>query len=182
MSQAIARLHLKNPKKRSRKEMLALVPALEYKDGRTKQSHRDETDIVKIMARFNKTGTMSHLAKYEGTYSDFSDFDFHEQTNKLTRGREIFDDLPAELRREFGESPAAFFAYVNDPANAEELRKKLPALAEPGRQIDAITPPSADLDAAIAVVKAAEDAASELASKTEGKPPAEPAPPAPESK
>ncbi len=181
MSQAIARLHLESPKKRSREQLLALVPPAEYKDGRTKQSHRDETDIVKIMARFDRSGTISHLAKFEGTYSDFSDFDFHEQTTKLTRGREIFDELPAELRKEFGQSPAAFFKYVNDPANAGELRKKLPGLAKPGRQLPAITPPSADLDAAIAVVKAAEAAASELASETEEKPPAEPDPPPPAS-
>jgi len=176
MSQAIARLHLENPKKRTREQMLALAPDIEYKDGRTKQSHRDETDIVKIMARFDRTQTISHLAKHEGVYADFSDFDFHEQTNMLTRGREIFDDLPAELRKEFGQSPAAFFAYVNDPANAQELRKKLPVLAEPGRQLDAITPASADLDAAIAVVEAAEAAAKAPAEKI---PAGEKAPPAP---
>ncbi len=181
MSQAIARLHLETPKKRTREQLLALVPEKKYEDGRTKQAHRDETDIVKIMARFDKTGTISHLAKFEGTYSDFSDFDFHEQTTKLTRGREIFDELPAELRKEFGQSPGAFFKYVNDPANADKLREKLPGLAKPGRQLAAITPPSADLDAAIAIVKAAEAAASELASETEEKAPAKPDPSPPES-
>ncbi len=181
MSQSIARMHLENPKKRSREQLLGLIPDIEYIDGRTKQSHRDETDIVKIMARFAKTGTVSHLAKHEGVYADFSDFDFHKQTTMLSRGREIFAELPAELRKEFSQSPAAFFAYVNDPANAKELRTKLPGLAAPGRQIDAITPPSADLDAAKAVVKAAEDAASELASKTEEKSPPQADPPPPES-
>ncbi len=181
MSQLIANLHREKPRKRTRAEFLALVEPLKFNDGRTKQSHRDETDIVKIMARFDKTGTISHLAKHQGTYSDFSDFNFHEQTTKLARGREIFDDLPAELRKEFGQSPAAFFAYVNDPANAEDLRTKLPGLAKPGRQLDAITPPSADLEAAKAVVKAAEDAASELASKTEDKPPPKEEPPPPAS-
>jgi len=177
MSLRIAKLHQMAPGKKTREQLLALVPDLVYNDGRTKQSHRDETDIVKIMARFDKTGTISHLAKHEGTYSDFSDFDFHEQTNKLTRGREIFDDLPAELRKEFGQSPAAFFAYVNDPANADNLRKKLPALAKPGKQLPDLTPASADLDAAKAVVKAAEAAASELASenrKTNAPPAGEP--------
>ncbi len=159
MSQLIAALLHQKPGKKSRDQLLALVTPKVYDDGRTKQSHRDETDIVKIMARFDKTGTISHLVKHEGVYADFSDFDFHEQTSMLTRGREIFDDLPAELRKEFGQSPAAFFAYVNDPANEKELRKKLPALAQPGQQLPHIEPPSADLDAALAVVKAAEEAA-----------------------
>ncbi len=181
MSQAIARLHLENPKKRTREQLLALKPDIEYNDGRTKQSHRDETDIVKIMARFSRTGTISHLEKNQGMYGDFSDFDFHAQQTMLTRGREIFDELPAELRKEFGQSPAAFFKYVNDPANAGNLREKLPGLAAPGRQLDELTPPSADLEAAKAIVKAAEAAASELASKTEEKSPAEPEPPPPAS-
>ncbi len=89
------------------------------------------------MARFDTTGTISHLTKFEGVYADFSDFDFHAQTTKLSQGREIFDALPAEIRREFGQSPAAFFEYVNDPKNVDELRKKLPALAKPGQQLPA---------------------------------------------
>ncbi len=144
MSQLIAKLNAEKPQK-TRAEMLALVPPRKYEDGRTKQCHRDECDINKIMARFDVIGTISHVAKYEGVYADFSDFDFHEQTQKLTRGREIFDDLPAEIRQEFGQSPAQFFAYVNDPANKDEIRTKLKGLAMPGRQL-----PSADQEAALA--------------------------------
>ncbi len=105
-----------------------------YEDGRTKQSFKDETDINKILQRANKTGTISHLSKYEAHYGDFSDFDFFESTIMLTKGREIFDALPSEIRNEFSQSPSAFFAYVNDPANKDELLKKLPGLAAPGRQ------------------------------------------------
>ncbi len=130
-----------------------------YPDGRTKQSFRDECDIQKIMARAEKVGTISHLEKYEGVYADFSDFDFHEQTNQLTRGREIFDALPSELRREFGQNPARFFAYVNNPENKDDLLKKLPGLAAPGRQLPDVIPKDADTE------KAAAAAASEPASE-----------------
>ncbi len=143
MSQKLAKLLEQNPKAKTREEILALAPEKVYDDGRTKQCHADECDINKIMARFDQTGTISHVAKYEGVYADFSDFDFHEQTTKLTQGREIFDDLPAEIRREFGQSPAAFFEYVNDPANADQVRTKLQGLAMPGRQLR-----SADQEAA----------------------------------
>ncbi len=136
--------------KETRAELLALVPDLVYKDGRTKQSFKDDTDINKIMARFDKTGTISHLAKFEGVYADFSDFDFHEQSNKLARGGEIFAALPAEMRREFGQSPAKFFAYVNDPENIDDLRKKLPGLAAPGQQLPQVAMPDADKEAALA--------------------------------
>ncbi len=106
----------------------------EYTDGRTKQAFKDETDINKLLERAQKTGTLSHLQKYEGRYADFSDFDFFDANIKLAQGREIFDALPSEVRSEFNNSPAGFFKYVNDPANADDLKNKLPGLAAPGRQ------------------------------------------------
>lgn len=106
----------------------------DYKDGRTKQSFKDETDINKILIRAQKTGTISHLAKYEGTYGDFAEYDFFGNLVMLTRGREIFDELPSEIRNEFANSPADFFQYVNDPENVDRLNELLPGLAAPGRQ------------------------------------------------
>jgi len=148
MSQLLANLARARPAKRSRAQVLALRPDIVYNDGRTKQSHRDETDIVKIMGRFAKTGTISHLAKFEGVYADFADFDFHTQITKLAEGNEIFAALPAEVRKEFGQDPAQFFKYVNDEANRDELRKKLPALAKPGQQLPRTPGVDADLEAA----------------------------------
>ncbi len=121
-----------------------------YTDGRTKQSFKDECDIKKIMARAEKAGTMSHLEKFQGVYADYSDVDFHQLTDTLRKGREVFDELPAEIRNEFNQSPQQFFAYVNNPANKDKLLEKLPALAAPGRQLPKITPPSADEEAVIA--------------------------------
>jgi len=116
-----------------------------YTDGRTKQCFRDECDIQKIMSRADKAGSITHLEKFQGVYADYSDVDFFTMTQQLTRGREIFDELPAELRQEFGQSPQKFFKFVNDPANADDLLTKLPALAKPGRQIQNPTvTPSAD--------------------------------------
>ncbi len=132
----------------TREQILALRPAKLYEDGRTLQCHKDECDISKIMARFQVNGTISHVNKYEGVYADFSDFDFSEQTQMLTKGREIFDALPSEVRDEFRQDPQAFFNFVNDPANAEDLLEKLPALAAPGDQLPQKKAPTADQKAA----------------------------------
>lgn len=144
-------LALAKEKPKNRGALLALIPPLEYKDGRTKQSFCDECDINLIMDRAAQGGTISHLQKYEGVYADFSDFDFREHTQKLTQGREVFDALPAEIRREFGQSPQGFFDYVNDPENLANLREKLPGLAKPGSQLPKTTPPNADEETALAV-------------------------------
>ncbi len=110
------------------------IKKLNFNDGRTKQSFRDETDINMILKRAQKSGTISHLAKYEARYGDFSDFDFFEAQRRMAEGREIFDELPPEIRREFSQSPGEFFAYVNDPANVDRISQLLPELAAPGRQ------------------------------------------------
>lgn len=105
-----------------------------YKDGRTKQAFRESCDINKILARAARTGTISHMAKHQAEYGDFAEFDFLEAQTTITRGQQIFDELPAEIKREFGQSPEAFFNYVNDPANADKLAERLPELAAPGTQ------------------------------------------------
>ncbi len=128
-----------------------LTQVKKYTDGRTKQCFKNECDIQKIMARAEKAGTISHLEKYQGVYADYSEVDFFSMTQTLTRGREVFDELPAEIRQEFGQSPAKFFAFVNDPANKDDLLTKLPALAKPGKQlINPTSPPTADQEAALA--------------------------------
>ncbi len=104
-----------------------------YKDGRTKQSFKDECDINRILNRAQKTGTISHLANRGGEYGDFSSFDFFDAQTKLAKAREIFDELPSEMRREFENTPAKFFEFCNDPANVDRLAEVLPAIAEPGR-------------------------------------------------
>lgn len=102
------------------------------KDGMTKQSFKDSTDVNKILAKFQKTGVISHLAKFGPEYGNFSDVDFMQAQVALARGKEIFEALPAEVKREFKQDAGAFFAFVNDPGNKDRLKEVLPAIAEPG--------------------------------------------------
>ncbi len=149
MSFALAQLRAADKRKNlTRTEILALMPDLEYLDGRTKQAFKDEADIVKIMARADRAGTISHLEKYEGVYADYSDYDFQNQTMRLAQGQTIFDELPAEMRREFNQSPQEFFAYVNDPKNVDDLSVRLPGLAAPGTQRISALPADADTEKA----------------------------------
>lgn len=154
MSIYLRKLRSADPRiKIKRAGILALAEPVVYDDGRTKQSFADEANIVKIMARADKAGTISHLQKFEGTYSDFSDFDFHTQETMLAKGATIFNELPAEVRKEFGQSPQAFFAFVNDSANKDKLGKLLPELAKPGKQMASAKPADADTEAAEAAAE-----------------------------
>lgn len=116
-----------------------------YDASLTEQQHKDATDINKMIKRAARAGGLSHLQKYQGVYGDFSDFDFFEAQNRLARAKGIFEELPAELRREFHNDPALFFEAVATK-DVDELRRFIPELAEPGRQFPAPNsqkPPSA---------------------------------------
>lgn len=100
-----------------------------------KQAFKDECDINRIVTRMAKTGMVSHLSRFEGRYGDFTDYpDLLEASRRLARGKEIFDHLPIEIKREFGNDPGSFFTFVNDPENADRLKDVLPGLAQPGQQ------------------------------------------------
>ncbi len=146
--------------------MVKTVQPIKYTDGRTKQSFKDETDINKLLQRAAKKGTISHLNKYEARYGDFANFDFFEANVMLAKGREIFDDLPAEIRSEFHQSQAEFYDYVNDPLNKDRLGELLPALADPGRQNIDLRPEAATADAVDAEAASAAAQEPEATAKT----------------
>lgn len=129
--------------------MMGTEQPKEYTDGRTKQSFKQDTDINYLLHKHARLGTISHLEKYQGQYGDFAAFDFHEASNQIALATTMFEQLPAEVKNEFDHDPAAFFEFVNDPENKDDLAEKLPALAAPRRQLppkrpSADNPPPAD--------------------------------------
>ena len=128
----------------------------------TKQAFKDDADVNKILQKYQMTGTMSHLDRFERIYGDYSDYDFDEHQRKLAQGREIFDALPSEIRREFKNSLKEFFGFVNDPANVDRLPEVLPQIARPGDyfpDVSPSTPPDALKEPPAKEVPAAEPAA-----------------------
>lgn len=100
--------------------------------GRTKQSQKDECDINKLLERSAKHGALSHLEKYQPFYGDFSGYDFETHIKNIARGNTIFEELPAEVKKEFDQSAQKFFEFVTKPENADKLPQLLPAIAKQG--------------------------------------------------
>lgn len=111
--------------------MLGTKQPSSYKDGRTKQSFKDETDVNQIIAKHTRMGTLSHLEQWGGQYGDWSDFDFQDAQNQIANANSMFETLPAAVRSQFHNDPARFLEFVNDPDNADDLATKLPELAAP---------------------------------------------------
>lgn len=76
------------------------------------QSQKDEADINTIVNRFLKTGELPQM-KNPPQYADLIDIDFQEAMDQVNLAQRSFDALPAKVRNAFGNSPAAFLAYVD---------------------------------------------------------------------
>jgi len=82
-----------------------------------------ETDVNNIMRKYEKTGILTHVARYAGEYGDFSGVpDYKEGLERIMAANEMFDSLPARLRDRFGNDPAKFIDFATNPENLDELR------------------------------------------------------------
>lgn len=97
---------------------------------KTKSEFQDDTDINKIMARYKKTGMLPVARAAAQRFGDFSQVpSFTEMQHKIIAAHEMFDALPAVVRRQFGNDPGAFLAAA-DTQEGRELLKKLGLGAE----------------------------------------------------
>lgn len=127
--------------------------------GRTKQSHKNECDITQIMARYLRTGVIDFTAKNEARYADCTGWDFQSAMERVASAKTMFEEMPAQLRDRFENSPGKFLDFINDPKNLEEARELGLAKRKPPEATPVATPPSkaAPMDRT-AVRKAAQEA------------------------
>lgn len=89
---------------------------------RTKQSHKDETNINKIVAKYKKTGILPALIKQNPAYGDFTAVpDYQESLNRVIFAQEQFNGLSAAVRKRFNNDPGEFLEFASNPENKETL-------------------------------------------------------------
>jgi phage internal scaffolding protein len=89
----------------------------------TKQSFAKECDMNHIIRKYQKTGMLDHVARYQGDYSDITNqpTDFHTALNIVNDSQEAFDSLPSSIRNKFSNDPGSFFDFVSNPDNLAEM-------------------------------------------------------------
>jgi len=94
-------------------------------DSLTHQSFKDECDINRIMLKWQKTGMVEHANHFQGSYGDFTNVptDYQEAMNQVINTQEMFSSLPSSIRKRFGNDPAAFLDFVEDPDNRDEMAR-----------------------------------------------------------
>ena len=90
----------------------------------TQQQFKEECDVNNILAKYRKTGLVTHLAKHSGQFGDFSSIeDYRTSLDKLTTAQKSFEMLPSELRNKFNNDPGQLIEYLADEKNDEEAIK-----------------------------------------------------------
>lgn len=96
--------------------LLCLDPTL------TKQSFKDECDINNILKKYQKTGLLDHVNKYQGDYGDYIDApSYQEAQNRILDAQYMFMSLPATVREKFKNDPGMFLDFVHDPKNEDAM-------------------------------------------------------------
>jgi len=107
------------------------------KPSKTKQAFKDESDINNILAKYQKTGVLTHVANKPPGYGDFSNVeDYQTSLNKVLEAQRGFMDLPSSIRARFNNDPGAFLEFTSNPANMGEMVKMGLATAKPTPQQD----------------------------------------------
>lgn len=91
----------------------------------TDQSMAEECDINAIMARYDVVGGFGlPPAVREPQYLDLTGVpSFHEANDLIIRATDAFMQLPASVRRRFGNDAGSFIAFAEDPKNLEQMRE-----------------------------------------------------------
>lgn len=91
------------------------------KSTRVKQEFLAECDINNIMARYEKSGQISHQANGQPRYGDFDHAeDYLSATNRVLEAQRTFDALPSRIRDRMENNPANLIAFMDDPENLDE--------------------------------------------------------------
>jgi len=86
----------------------------------TKQEFKNDCDINQILKKYQRTGAISHFAKYAPQYGEFNPCDLQEAHDLIKRARKMFDDLPSSIRKEV-QTPEGFLTFVQDPSNKARM-------------------------------------------------------------
>lgn len=99
--------------------------SLEFHDETlTKQEFKDSCDINNIIAKYQKTGVLEHVNRYQGDYCDVAtELDYRAAQDILIKAEDAFNSLPSSIRDRFANDPANFLSFVENPDNRPEMAK-----------------------------------------------------------
>lgn len=88
---------------------------------RVEQSHKDEVNINNIVKKHGVDLVTKVAALQAFQFDDVTGNDFQESMNAIIKARDTFESVPSDIRKRFGNDPAAFMDFVHNPDNNDQL-------------------------------------------------------------
>ncbi len=85
----------------------------------TEQHHKKECDVNLIIKKYDKTGLINHVAKFEGKFGDLTGMEFKEMQDKIANAKTMFEELPAEIKKEFDNTPEKLLSFMEHDENRD---------------------------------------------------------------
>ena len=86
------------------------------------QQFKDECDINNIMSKYQKTGLITHVAKHQGDYDDFTVMpDFKTAIDTIHEAERMFMTLPSNVREQFENDAGQFVEFATNDRNYDEM-------------------------------------------------------------
>jgi hypothetical protein len=98
-------------------------PTVDTGKGLTEQAHKNECDMNVILRDYQRTGFIKHAKEHEGRYDDVSAVDFQQAMITVANVKSMFEELPANFRKEFENNPSNFLAFAQDPNNGPMMQE-----------------------------------------------------------
>lgn len=99
-------------------------PGTRDKDGNyitmTEQNLKDQCDINKIIAQYDRTGVIQHVNRIEARFGDVTGLDFRKAQDIYLNSQAMFEELPAEIKKRFHQNAGEFLEFMEDEKNREE--------------------------------------------------------------
>lgn len=130
------------------------------------QTHfKEMCDINNIAKNIEATGTSEMVRSAQARYGDFTELmDVAENLGKAAAANQLFESMPAEIKKRAGHSVQGFFEMIQDPANKEFCQKWgifEPDMAEPVSSGEMPIPPGSKKDGSPKKVKVSQTSTEE---------------------
>lgn len=89
----------------------------------TEQAHKKICDVNNIIKKYDKTGVIQHVTKFEAKFGDVTGIEFRAMHDKIISAQQSFDSLPSSIRKRFGNDAGRLIAFMDNPDNREEAIK-----------------------------------------------------------
>ena len=90
----------------------------------TEQQFAEESQIINKIRKYDSQGFFDSINRNPAQYNDFTQVrDLADAIDQIEKGRDAFQTIPSDIRKQFNNSASEFFNFASKEENYDELVK-----------------------------------------------------------